>query len=452
MWKRNIGILLLICASILAARVSVLWAATPMQNPLPLLQLQREMLDNNKGLKALEQKVAALTEEVRAAGALDDPRLGFGLLNLPADSFRFDEQPMTQKQITLAQRIPWFGKRDLKTQRAALNALRLESVLESKKLELIRNLKDAYYELGFVAASLEINARLTTLIDKIVQVAETRYAFGKGLQQDILQAQVEQSRLMDRHNLLKRQRRALEDRINGLLNRNAYVRVEAPKMAGLPDLPGSIEMWQATASKSNPDLQTKRIEIEQAKVDIDLAGKAYYPDPDLKFAYGQRDADTLGDERADFLSATITFSLPVWAKRKQDRRHEAAAKRREAAKAQFDDVAARLPHEVDAVVAELEQIKQNYDLYTEALLVQANQWAESARFSYEVGKVNFNTMVSAQLQELKLERQAQQYLYQFYRKMAVLDNLLGGRLHEDTPKQNNSDMDNGPASVQNESK
>ncbi len=426
-WKQIIT--LLVCILIWVTTASAQRDSSLRPSDLELERLTVEMLANNQGLKALEQKVDALKEDVRAAGALDDPRLGFGLLNLPADSFQFDEQPMTQKQITLAQRIPWFGKRDLKTQRAVLNALSQESVLKARRLQHIRSLTDAYYQLGFVVESLGINDRLTNLIDQIVQVAEARYGSGKGLQQDILQAQVEQSRLMDRRNMLKKEQRTLENRINALLNRNAYTPILAPSLGDLPELEGTVEFWQSISSEYNPDIQTRRIEIEQAKVDIELAGKAYYPDPDLKFAYGQRDDDTLGNDRSDFVSATITFSLPVWANRKQDRRFESAVKRREAAQAQLKDLVARLLHEIDAVAAELDLIKQNYTLYTEALLVQAGQWAESSRFSYEVGKVNFNTMVSAQLQELKLERQAKQYLYQYHRKMAVLDNLLGGRLY-----------------------
>lgn len=439
MFIRSQILSMLICIAIGSACVSANESLPAKSPDSELERLTMEMLANNQGLKALEQNAAALKEEVRAAGALDDPRLGFGLLNLPADSFRFDEQPMTQKQITLAQRIPWFGKRDLKTQRAVLNALKQEAVVKARRLELIRLLKEAYYQLGFVDASLEINERLSRHMDQIAQVAEARYGSGKGLQQDILQAQVEQSRLMDRRNTLTKERRSIEDRINGLLNRSAYTPIVAPTPETLPEPQGSLETWQAITAESNPDLQIRRIEIEQAKVDIELAGKAYYPDPDLRLAYGQRDDDAMGNDRSDFVSATITFSLPVWANRKQDRRYASAANRREAAKAQFMDQSIRLDHQVDAVAAELDQIRKNYTLYTEALLVQAGQWAESARFSYEVGKVNFNTMVSAQLQELTLEQQAKQYLYQYYGKMAVLDNLLGGRLYGKADQQITTD-------------
>ena len=102
---------------------------------------------------------------------------------------------------------------------------------------------------------------------------------------------------------------------------------------------------------------------------------------------------------------------------------------RQSAQSQYRNLAAQLPHQVHALAVELDQLRRNHALYRDLILIQAGQWAESARFGYEVGKVNFNTMVAAQLQVLTLERQARQYLYQYYRKLAALDQLLDGRLH-----------------------
>jgi hypothetical protein len=124
----------------------------------------------------------------------------------------------------------------------------------------------------------------------------------------------------------------------------------------------------------------------------------------------------------------VVFSLPVWAKRKQAPRLEAALKRRDAARLSYQDLAAQLPHRIDALTAELEQIDENYNLYQDAILVQAVQWAESAMSAYEVGKADFGTMMAPQMRVLYLERQAKQYLYQFYQKQADLDATIGGRL------------------------
>ena len=199
---------------------------TPLWAPPDLIPLIEEGLHRNGGIQSMKAEVASLQSEIPFAGSLDDPRLGLAILNLPADSFRFDREPMTQKQISIAQKIPWFGKLDLRQQRAALNASRLGALLAAKRLELARDIAVAYYDLGFVARSLRVNALLTEEINQLLQVAETRYATGSGLQQDVLQAQVELSKLLDEKIMLEKRRRVLEDRINALLNRDRFHSVE----------------------------------------------------------------------------------------------------------------------------------------------------------------------------------------------------------------------------------
>ncbi|NIV98542.1 TolC family protein, partial [Candidatus Saccharibacteria bacterium] len=71
--------------------------------------LIEEGLTHNKEIQSIETQVESLKEEISFAGSLEDIRLGLAILNLPADSFRFDREPMTQKQISLAQKVPWFG-------------------------------------------------------------------------------------------------------------------------------------------------------------------------------------------------------------------------------------------------------------------------------------------------------------------------------------------------------
>lgn len=389
--------------------------------------LSQEALANNQSLKALKKRVAALEEEVHAAGTWEDPMIGLGLVNVPIDSFDLDQEPMTQKVITLSQRLPWFGKLDLKSKKAALDVAKLSLTLKAKEQALLRELADNYYELGFVSLSQEINDQLIGHLNQIVDIAATRYTAGKGLQQDVLQAQVEHSRQLEERNGLKRQRRVLEERINGLLNRSTFVPVTPPDLSELPQLPFSAASLTEKAMAGNPELAALQIEMELAAVEVDLARKAYYPDPDLRLSYGQRDADQAGNDRSDFVSGTIVFSLPVWAKQKQGRKQEAALNRREAARLQYQDYASQLPFRISALLNELDQIKANHGLYSEALVIQAQQWAESAMIAYQVGKIDFNAMISSRLRVLSMARQEKQYLYQYYRKAAALEEITGGR-------------------------
>jgi outer membrane protein TolC len=101
-------------------------------------------------------------------------------------------------------------------------------------------------------------------------------------------------------------------------------------------------------------------------------------------------------------------------------------------------LAESLPYQVDALATEIKNTQKNYKLYVDALLVQSEQWARSSLAAYEVGKVEFNTMVSAHIMLLRAELQAKRYLYSIYQKLAELQEIIGGPLDNTSEKVNQS--------------
>jgi outer membrane protein TolC len=403
-----------------------LWAEPPITAPPPLAELIEEGLVQNKEIQSLESRVQSLQEEVSFAGSLEDPRLGFGVLNLPTDSWEFDQEPMTQKTIFLAQKFPWFGKLSLKSQRQALLAAEQQAMLEAKQLELARKIAIAYYELGFVATNLEINERLLEMVSQLLRVAETRYSSGEGLQQDVLQAQVELSRLLDEKIVLEKQRRTLRDQINELLNREQFRSVTPPMDLRHPDLKLGLQTLKGKSLANNPWLRVRQAKIGQSEVEVKLAKKDYWPDMDFKVAYGQREEDFNGRDLPDFVSATVTINLPLWAKSRQNKKLAASKKGHDAAIKSYRNLEESLPFRVDALVTEINDTEKNYSLYADALLVQSEQWARSALAAYEVGKIEFNTMLTAQIRLLRNELRAKRYVYTIYQKLAELEETIGG--------------------------
>lgn len=403
-------------------------AASAIWAPPALEALIEEGLAGNNEIKSLEEQVASLKHEISVAGSLEDPRLGFALLNLPTDTFSFSQEAMTQKQIFVAQKFPWFGKLDLRTQRATLKALRQRAVLEARRLALARQIAVVYYDLGFVAASLSNNDQLTDTVSQLVGVAETRYATGRGLQQDVFQAQVELSKLIDEKIRLKKRQRTLEDRINALLNRPSFQPVPAPAALSYPGLSLDVEDLQARVLQTNPQLKIRQAEIDMAAVDIQLARKDYWPDMDVKLAYGQRDEDFTGRDLSDLFTASLTMNLPVWQKRRQTPRLEATRRSHQATLKSYRNLVESLPYQVESLATEIMDVQKNYRLFSDALLVQAEQWASSSLSAYEVGKIEFNTMIAAQIRLLRFELQASNYLFAIYQKRAQLEELLGGSI------------------------
>ena len=401
---------------------------SPIWAPPDLAGLIEEGIRQNKEIKSLEDRVASLKKEIPFAGSLDDPRLGFAILNLPTDTFDFDQEAMTQKQIFIAQKFPWFGKLDLRTQRATLKAVRRQAILDAERLELARKIADAYYELGYVTTSLETNAQLTDIVSQLLGVAETRYATGRGLQQDVLQAQVELSKLLDEKITLERTRRTLEDRINELLNRESFIAVSPPMNVSYPDLQLEIERLQDKALKENPQLRVRQAQIDIAAKDIELARKDYWPDMDVKLAYGQRDEDFTGRDLPDFVSGSVTMNIPLWQRSRQDSKLAATKKSHQAAINFYRNLVVSLPHRVDALVTEIRDTQKNYRLFSDALLLQADQWASSSLSAYEVGELEFNTMIGAQIRLLRFELQTSNFIFRIYQKRAELEEVLGGPL------------------------
>jgi len=418
-----------------------LMAQGPISAPQPLVELIEEGLAQNKEIQSLEAKVQSFQEEVSFAGSLEDPRLGFGVLNLPTDSWEFDEEPMTQKTVFLAQKFPWFGKLSLKSQGQALMASEQQVMLDAKKLELARKIAIAYYELGFVVTSHEINERLTDMVTQLLKVAETRYASGEGLQQDVLQAQVELSKLLDERIVLEKRRRTLRDQINELLNREQFFSIDPLVDLSYPnvevDFQALKEMKERSLAK-NPWLQLRQAKVAQSEVEIKLAKKEYWPDMDFRVAYGQREDDPSGGNRPDFFSATVTINVPLWAKNRQNKKLAAAKKSHESAMKSLRNLVESLPYQVDALATEIKNTQKNYKLYEDALLVQSEQWARSSLAAYEVGKVEFNTMVKAQIMLLRAELQAKRYLYSIYQKLAEIEELIGGPMDKTSGKVNQS--------------
>jgi outer membrane protein TolC len=122
----------------------------------------------------------------------------------------------------------------------------------------------------------------------------------------------------------------------------------------------------------------------------------------------------------------VVFNIPLWYKMRQDPKLAATLKSRQAADNSYRNLSKSLPFQVDSLITEIHDIQKNYKLFTDALLLQADQWTRSSQSAYEVGSLEFNTMISAQIRLLRFELQADNYLYEIYRKRAELEELLGG--------------------------
>lgn len=401
----------------------------PDAGPGAVYDLIAEAMANNQDIAALEAAAIALQAQAPFAGSLQDPVAGIGLLNVPVDSFELDQEAMTQKQLFIAQKFPWLGTLDLRQQEAELKALEAGAALRGKKLAVARDLVVRWYDLGFIDKSLEVNAKLEGLITQVLRVAESRYATGKGVQQEILFGQVQLSELLDEAVSLQTRERMQRAMIGSLLNRESSYSERGPlQLADGSALPPRSLLLKAML-QHNPQLEEKKIAIDRARVAVNLAELDYMPDFDVRLSYGQReDNPANGTDRADFLSATLAMSVPLYQSSRQDSQLAAARKRLLGAEKSAKGLRNSLLHRLDALLAEIDGAEKNYLLYREGIAVQAVHLADAALAAYAVSKVSFETMLAARVKLLRIELKKEQYLYVRYKKLAELEELVGTSL------------------------
>ncbi|MGB9712760.1 MAG: TolC family protein [Dissulfurimicrobium sp.] len=203
------------------------YAAGP-QPAEDLAHLIDAALANNPEIKASEARWQAYKNRIAQARSLDDPMLTFkiqnGVLKTPLD---FQKDSMTAKVIGVSQQIPFWGKRELKGEAASHEAEALKWDVDERKLELARMVKETWYRLYYVDKATAVVDNNIKVIGGFITIAETRYAVGQGVQQDIYKAQVERSKMLDMRISLEQQRKSLEATLNNLLYRPADTPVGA---------------------------------------------------------------------------------------------------------------------------------------------------------------------------------------------------------------------------------
>src|SRR5262249_8645030 len=114
---------------------------------------------------------------------------------------------------------PWPGKRKLRADVAQLQAGAMQTQAERVGRTVTEQVKTAYFKLAYLQATLEILLNNDKLLGEIEQIAESRYRVGRGNQQEVLKAQLQHTRILQKINLHHREQEQLQAQLKALLGR-----------------------------------------------------------------------------------------------------------------------------------------------------------------------------------------------------------------------------------------
>ncbi len=390
-------------------------------------------LKNNPGLLEAQNRIKVFKEIPSQAGSLDDPVLRFGLSNLPVSTFAFDEYVATTKDITISQKLPFPGKLGLRIDKAKKNVGIAEESYDDLKLKIIRDVKQSYFELCFVLAAIEITKQNKKLLEQFVTIAETKYSVGKGIQQDVIKAQVELSKIMNELIVLNKRKETEKGRLNSLMNLLPQSPLSIPHGITKSSFNFKIEELQGLAEKHRPVLEQIRLTKERYQIARQLAKKDYYPDFNVGFRYGQREDGRAGgtgtfQNRPDFVSAFVGVNIPIWYKTKQRRKVAEESYKVDVAQEAYNKARNQIFLGIKKLMDQEAKSSETLSLIKTAILPQARQSLESALSGYGVDKVDFLSLLDTQVTLLDWEIKYHRELADYEQTLANLEQTVGKSL------------------------
>jgi len=421
---------------------------------LELDQLIEEALSNNPELKAARERADAYRERPPQASSLEDPRITLGFSNLPVDDFDFNKQDMTQKVISLSQEIPLPGVLSLKKENATQEANAMGKRAREFESILVKRVKKSYYDLYFINKAIDITEANQGLLKEFVEITKTRYSVGRGIQQDVLKAQVELSKMVEKIIYLEQKKASVKAKLNTLLNRPPEISLLEPPDIKKTDFAYSIEELQKMAEEARPALKDVEHLIKSREATYNLAKKDYLPSLTFTASYGQRDnrlrsrpvratvtpvegvpsdvtvLSATDRDRPDFFSFMVGFKVPLWFHSKQSRKIKENLTLVSEAKSKREALKNKIFFDIKDVLEREKRGAKLIKLYQKDIIPQAKASLDSAMAAYEVGSVDFITLLDSQLTLFNYRLNYYQVLADYEKDLAELEAVVGKRLFQ----------------------
>ena len=389
-----------------------------------LSELLEEALRINPEIRAAQKKYEGSRLRPPIASSLPDPVLSFISNNIenPIPATTLGKFDMSLAGFSFMQEIPFPGKLNLQGKMAEKEADSEWNAYQATRLQIVSQLKQAFYRWYFVHKALDVLKRNTDLLSQFSKIAAARYEVGQGIQQDVLRAQTELSLLERRRLELEQERDALVARMNTLLNKPPDSPLGVPADYSKSELSVSLsELYQAVETHS-PRLGQNQAKVEQNTFALNLARKDYYPDFAVEAGWASR------GRLANMWMTRVNVRLPLYFWRKQRYAVRESAQAVEQARHEYDAAKQSLLFHVKDDYLAAKTSEQLLDLYSKTLMPQATLTLESAMTSYQAGKLDFLSLVTNFQSVLGYEMEYYEQFARFHEALARLEETTGRQL------------------------
>jgi outer membrane protein TolC len=391
--------------------------------PAKLADLLSEAERNNSQIRAAKQEWQSLQQVPTQVATLPDPQVALQQVNVgsPRPFAGFTNSDFAYIGLGVSQDFPYPGKLKLRRELASQDAKVAEQKLEAVRRAVFADLKMAYFRIAFLTKQSVILEDDHKLLEQMEQAAEVKYLSGMGNQQEVLQAQLEQTKLLREVTANHLEAGRLQAELKRLLGRSQTSPDVVTEEIGESAVTRNFDELLATAQTNNPQIASAQKSVDRQSVAIEIAKKDFYPDFNAQFMWQRTDPS----QYRAYYQFTIGARIPIYRKKKlQPALAQAEIDKSRAQtelEVQSQEVSSVLRQEYVSAEKSVELLK----IYRDGLLPQAKAELQAGFAAYQSNRQDFQALLAAFLDVLKLDEEYWQALSDHETALGQIEELTG---------------------------
>jgi cobalt-zinc-cadmium efflux system outer membrane protein len=388
-----------------------------------LVDLLTEADKNNPQIQAARHGWQSAKQIPTQVATLPDPQVLLQQVNVgsPRPFAGYTNSDFSYIGLGFSQDLPYPGKLRLKGEIAQKEADATQQNYESVRRAVQAGVKMAYFHLGYLAKQHQILNEDAQLLQQVEQAAESRYRNGLGNQQDVLQAQLERTKLLREINMNQLEQGKTQATLKNLLNRSQ----DSPEIS-VAELSESAPTYNfdqllAEAKNNNPDLAGMQKMVERQGLQIDLAKKDFYPDFNVQGMWQRTDPS----QYRAYYQFTVGMRIPLYRSRKQRPELAQAESDRDRAQSEFEVQSQQTAFQLRQQFISTEKSAELLKIYREGLIPQARAALQAGMAAYQSNRQDFQALLASFLDVLKLDEEYWQTLSEHETALAQMEEVTG---------------------------
>ncbi|WP_449568493.1 TolC family protein [Lelliottia nimipressuralis] len=370
-------------------------------------------------LSASRNEAQALDMMADSATQLPDPKLKFGIENVPvqgSNDQRFTREGMTMQRIGIMQSYVSAEKRERKSQTLQAQARGVEAKSEAIRAALQRDTAQAWLDLALSKQALTTAKNLVSETERQQGVQKASVGAGSASPDSVLSLQMTLSAMRDKVTLASRDVQLAQSRLFQLTGQAITdVQGPLPRYQRLPADEKTLE----EAIVRHPEVEAAQRESETAKARSAQSAIAAIPDVDVEVFYAHR-----AEGYDDMAGVMFTVDLPLFQSRRQDKDYAAEVSRSMQAVDQLTLIQREHVAQVQSLVAQYQAAQTLWQRQRDDLLPLQHQRLAVLAAQYRSGQSELPALLEARRNVLDTELAANQAEREMARTWAAIQWLI----------------------------